>query len=215
MWSKTKRNREQKSEKKESEKNHAKQSREQQKKKEEGGGAAVESAWIIYWELRHCLCFNLLLFVYVAIGQNIERKFCNMIYWGSVRWPARETAVFALLQVACQKFQRKWIRLWHSILYFGYPLLWQTQQSAAMICQRKVFVTVLCGAWRERGRGGKTIVLELHKQKIFKITAGLWQILSCFTAKFVVLLIWNLHYNCIIYFRTDKLHKNSIVPYKV
>lgn len=28
---------------------------------------ADESAWIIYWELWHCLCFNLLLFVYVAI----------------------------------------------------------------------------------------------------------------------------------------------------
>lgn len=63
---------------------------------------------------------------------------------GAVRERERETAVFALQVPA--KFQRKWIRLWHSILYFGYPPLWQTQ-SAAMICQRKVFVTVLCGAW--------------------------------------------------------------------
>lgn len=45
----------------------AKTKRTENREWKKGGGAAVESAWIIYWELRHCLCFNLLLFVYVAI----------------------------------------------------------------------------------------------------------------------------------------------------
>lgn len=114
----------------------------------------------------------------------------------------RDSCVCTAASSCCQKFQRKWIRLWHSILYFGYPLLWQTQAEccydlpAEGICNG----TLRCLKGGEEG-GGKTIVLELHKQKIFKSTATLWQILSCLTAEFVVLLIGNLNCNCIIYFR--------------
>lgn len=37
------------------------------------------------------------------------------------------------------KIQRKWIRLWHSILYSGYPACYDIG-SETLICQRKVFV---------------------------------------------------------------------------
>lgn len=57
------------------------------------------------------------------------------------RGEGRQTAVFALQVPA--KFRTEMNSFMASILYFGYPLLWQSQ-SAVMICQRKVFVTALC-----------------------------------------------------------------------
>lgn len=87
------------------------------------------------------LFFNLLLFVYVAspkywteiLQYDLLKKCTNMcesesqsqsqsqIEAEDIRWGRSICSAYCCLP----KIQRKWIRLWRNILYFGYPLLWQ------------------------------------------------------------------------------------------
>lgn len=169
MWSKTKRNRKRKTRTKK------KRNREQSEK---GGAAADESAWIIYWELWHCLCFNLLLFVYVAIEKywteilqyDLLRECENAVSRGGGGVWREECEQLCLHCKFLPNFERKWIRLWRSILYFGYPLLWQTQRvrydlPAEGICNG----TLLPFAKGTLGMGEKFI------KSSFKIDLVLWQ----------------------------------------
>lgn len=158
MWSKTKRNREQKSEKKESEKKRC-QTKQRAAEKEGEGGAGRRRRSSSWKRLNYILgiaALSVFQFVIVCLRRHRTKYWTEILQYDLLRECERASKRDSCVCTAassCQKFQRKWIRLWHSILYFGYPLLWQTQQSAAMICQRKVFVTVLCGACWEREKG--------------------------------------------------------------